>query len=237
MVVTVALFGGLTSAAEAQAPRGVQLNPDRSRVEGSSERPRFNAVFYNLNSLSTEAETVLIDLELYDFSGAKIAQAFFDNQTFGSAVTKSYALELDRDLEPGNYRFAVGVFDPGWERLREWHHAAAVVAVGETPTGTLEVVSHGQGWVEVRARDDFFGVVDLELYQAHPTENDLTGKVSQRAWESERLRAGETKRYQLSPLFLSPGAGPYTLKLGVFKPFWSELLEWYDNIETWEVAH
>jgi hypothetical protein len=78
------------------------------------------AVFESKNT----ANTVLVDLELYDAkTNRKIAQKFWDAERFDVRSPRTYAMRLPPDLPPGDYYWSAGIFYPHWTDLASWHHA------------------------------------------------------------------------------------------------------------------
>lgn len=227
-IVVLTVVGALILSAPASlAASPVQL---QSSTLETNNRPTFHAHFTNTGAVST---TMLIDLELYNQAGDKLGQAFFDNQNFNPGETREYNLTATGNLPAGAYRFAAGVFSPGWQSLAQWYNEPAVFSRGEQVTPDISLVDHGQTWVSLHNNGDAPAqvVVDLELY-------DRTGQqVTQKFFEHETLAPGESKRYDLGPVFLVPTNEPYVFKVGIFKPFWGELIRWYDQVVTITIAH
>ena len=76
---------------------------------------------------STTAATVLVDVEVYDPSGAKGFQPAYDNQSLAAGQTRTYspAWTVPTAAGPGTYTVKIGVFSPGWGRLYAWNNEAA----------------------------------------------------------------------------------------------------------------
>lgn len=77
------------------------------------------------------AGTSLIDLEVYDASGHKVFQQFWDDQSFSAGQTRSFTgrWSVSPSLSPGTYTVKIGIFAPGWTTLHFWNNGAATVSV------------------------------------------------------------------------------------------------------------
>jgi hypothetical protein len=78
---------------------------------------------------STSASSVLVDLEVYNASGVRIFQQFWDNQSFAAGQTQTYGTTwtTPRTLPAGVYTVKVGVFSCGWGTLYAWKDNAASI--------------------------------------------------------------------------------------------------------------
>lgn len=90
------------------------------------------------------AQQRIIDLEIYNAQGEKVAQRFFENQAFVSGETKEYRLTFIPSAQ-GAYTVKAGVFGPGWSSIQYWADTLATVGVSGGTTvppdtsGDLEV--------------------------------------------------------------------------------------------------
>lgn len=75
----------------------------------------------------------LIDLELYDGAGNRVAQQFYDNAAFPRSGTGNfegiYTLQSPVSLPKGVYTFKVGIFTPGWGSIINWYDNAGTLTV------------------------------------------------------------------------------------------------------------
>lgn len=76
------------------------------------------------------SESVLIDLELSNSAGKKVAQQVFDMVQITSSSTIDKMLEVPRNLPGGTYYFNVGIFKPGWQGLVTWYDKAVTFTLG-----------------------------------------------------------------------------------------------------------
>jgi len=85
---------------------------------------------------SSQASTVLVDVEVYDPSSTKVFQQFWDSQAFVAGQTRTYTSSwaVPSTAAAGSYTIDVGVFTPGWGALLNWNGAAAAVSVSPAPT-------------------------------------------------------------------------------------------------------
>jgi hypothetical protein len=73
----------------------------------------------------------LVDVEIFDESGQRIAQWVFEDQQLVAEQRQGYAVEweLPSGLPPGEYEVRLGVFSDGWTALHGWKNAAATMTV------------------------------------------------------------------------------------------------------------
>ncbi len=84
--------------------------------------------------------TVLVDIEIYDPSGARAGQRFWDNQSFAAGESRSFTFQ--HTLAPGasgTHVVHAGLFEPDWAQLVSWQPNLAAVSVSSglsvTPVG------------------------------------------------------------------------------------------------------
>ena len=84
------------------------------------------AVFQSMNGHSG-----LVDVEVHDRDGTRLAQWVFPDQTLAANEPRTYTVEwaVPADLPPGEYDIKLGVFEAGWRSLHAWKNAAATVTV------------------------------------------------------------------------------------------------------------
>jgi hypothetical protein len=80
---------------------------------------------------ASAAASVLVDVEVYSPSGAKVYQQFFDNQSLSAGIQKSYPVTwtVPAGTASGTYTVKLGIFSPGWGTLYEWNNGAATISV------------------------------------------------------------------------------------------------------------
>lgn len=83
---------------------------------------------------SKNASTVLIDIEVYSATGAKVHQAYVTNQTFSEQQRKRITTEwaVPSTLAEGQYIIKVGVFSNDWSQLYNWNNTAGTVQIKKT---------------------------------------------------------------------------------------------------------
>jgi hypothetical protein len=74
---------------------------------------------------------VLVDIEVYDPSGVKVAQWVYPDQELRAnrGATYTTTWQIPPDAQHGIYTIKLGVFTPGWSKLIHWNAGTAVVAV------------------------------------------------------------------------------------------------------------
>ncbi|HLZ29826.1 MAG TPA: hypothetical protein VKV73_21110 [Chloroflexota bacterium] len=107
-----------------------------SASPGSVTRGGMLSVAASLTSSATSSG--LVDIEIFDPSGAKVFQQDWDNQAFTPGVARLYAStwQVPSGATLGNYRVSVAVFKPGWGPLVIWNGSAAAFSVVATSTAT-----------------------------------------------------------------------------------------------------
>src|SRR5262245_30432624 len=90
------------------------------------------------------ASKIVIDLEIADGAGTKVAQTLFPGETFAAGQTKSYHWDyaVPAGLPPGPYTVRVGVFSGNWQTLYRWDNQAVTFDVG---TSTISLVPIATG--------------------------------------------------------------------------------------------
>jgi hypothetical protein len=73
----------------------------------------------------------LVDLEIHDAAGAKVAQWVFQDQTLAADWPTTYVAnwEVPSTLPAGEYEVKLGVFQAGWTVVRGWKNTAATITV------------------------------------------------------------------------------------------------------------
>jgi hypothetical protein len=79
---------------------------------------------------SGAASAILVDLELYNGAGTKVAQAVAPAQTFTAGQTRTYAWTITPvSLPAGTYTVKVGIFKTDWSTLYTWDGDAGTLTV------------------------------------------------------------------------------------------------------------
>jgi hypothetical protein len=89
---------------------------------------------------ATTDRTALVDVEVYDTAGHKLAQRFWDNRTFVHGSTRNFRLTwvVPGGQPAGTLRVDIGVFSVGWGTLYHWNRGATTltIATGPVPSTT-----------------------------------------------------------------------------------------------------
>jgi hypothetical protein len=80
---------------------------------------------------SSTASKVLIDVEVYGPTGAKVFQRVWDAQSFNPGQMRSFSASwtVPPGQAPGSYTLKIGVFASGWGTLYNWNNNAAAFTV------------------------------------------------------------------------------------------------------------
>lgn len=75
----------------------------------------------------------LVDVEVHNADGERLAQWVFRQQIFAAGDVQTYVVEweIPPALPPGRYVVKLGLFEPGWRALHGWRNAAATIDVSE----------------------------------------------------------------------------------------------------------
>jgi hypothetical protein len=88
---------------------------------------------------SSTAIAALVDVEIYNASGAKVHQQWFGNQQFAAGQQRTYAVIWQTPSgAAGQHTVKIGIFSTNWATLHHWNNGAAQFAVttGAAPTAT-----------------------------------------------------------------------------------------------------
>lgn len=188
--------------------------------------------------------TGLVDCEIYDGGGSRIAQQSWDGQAFAAGQSRSYSFPWVAPAAPGAYTIKVGVFQPGWAGNVAWNAAAGQVTVAASaapassfslsavalpatlaPGGTTTVRATVQDTGTALAG----GIIDLEVW------NSAGERVGQQYYAGQNLAAGGSYSYTWA--WTAPAtSGSYTVKVGVFDAGWKSLA-WNDGAATITAAN
>lgn len=97
----------------------------------SSAIQRGKSLTLKATVVASRPSIALVDIEVYGPGGQKVFQTFWDNQSFGSNVARSFnaTWKIPSSAPRGTYVVKVGVFKPGWGQLHGWNDAAATFSV------------------------------------------------------------------------------------------------------------
>ncbi len=84
---------------------------------------------------SLAADNMIVDLEIYNPTGAKVGQKYYQGQNFaaGRAMAYSWNYVVPEGAGLGAYTLKVGVFTPGWSSDVYWNNSAASFELASTP--------------------------------------------------------------------------------------------------------
>lgn len=212
-------------------------NGSRLLLTPGNGTEQFDAIIRNTDSANSHS--VLIDLEIYNSSNQKVGQVFFDNQNFDANVARPYTIDADRGLPAGQYSFAVGIFNPGWNGNLHWAAPVFPFTVGANngnpgdnsavvlnPSGTTTDSNNAlHAQFTNNSSSTHQVLIDLELY------NSSNQKVGQKFFDNQNFGANSSMTFDMSVPANLP-AGNYRYAAGVFNPGWNGVLHWYDTVKT-----
>ena len=140
--LTVALVGGLLVLSSGRAEAApYTASAYTTNVAAPSNAVAGQRVELLTTVTSQNAGGAVVDVEVYDASGARVHQSFFEQEQFAAGQTREYRVGWT-PRSAGTYSVRVGIFAPSWAQLRHWSHDAATFTVnaagwsGGTTTNT-----------------------------------------------------------------------------------------------------
>lgn len=91
----------------------------------------------------------VVDLEVYNSSGAKVGQQYFSGQNFSAGASQTYAWRWTAPPATGAYHVAAGVFSANWSSNLYWNPSAAPITVAapvQADAAPYNFESGTQGW-------------------------------------------------------------------------------------------
>jgi hypothetical protein len=85
-------------------------------------------------SVTDKASNIVIDLEVYDSNGTKVAQKFFEGQNLTLSQPGSYAISWTPSGN-GNYTLKAGIFNSDWSTNYYWNDGVLPLPVGQSGNG------------------------------------------------------------------------------------------------------
>jgi hypothetical protein len=203
-------------------------------------------------SAPAQRSDIIVDLEVYNGAGQRVAQNAIGGQSFSAGQARDYSwpLVIPTSFAAGTYTFGVGIFSSGWSTLFLWVNNAATFQVGggsppppPSCTGGFSVGPSSatpspvaRGATETLQTRVCSGtaqsniIVDLEIYNA------AGQKVAQNVIGGQAFTAGQARDYSWPfPVATAFPAGTYTFKVGIFSSDWSTLFLWVNNAATFVV--
>ncbi len=194
------------------------------------------------------AQPFLADLEIYNSSGTKVAQQFYDNTTLASGGSGQYTLQWTPNA-PGQYVLKVGFFAPAWGGVTEWNDQALTIQVGGTTSSAQPIFSAHTTVSADSIRTSSYGTADsVEHVAVVVTNSGGAGDMlldieiikdpyifGQDVVNNVHFNAGETKTFTYD--FPVPyegqygvtSAGNYHVDVGVMHTDWSSPWVWYNS--------
>lgn len=186
----------------------------------------------------------IIDIEIYDSSNGQVMQRFYDNQSFSTGQTRSYAVNWT-PTTAGTFAVRIGAFNGNWTQNYFWDHNAATIAVstGTTPpptgtmngSATLNPPSGKVGETERITATIHNGaptvtnaIVDIEVYNASNQQ------MMQKFYENQTLTQGQSAQYSAD--WTPSQTGTYTVRIGVFNNNWTHNYFWNHEAGTVSIS-
>ena len=102
-----------------------------------------DSVAVTVSVKSNATRTALIDVEIYDRSGRKVFQKYWDNRSLAAGRTREFTTRwATAGRAAGPYTVRVGVFGTGWTSLIHWNdQAGSVTLTTVVPTTTASTTA------------------------------------------------------------------------------------------------
>jgi hypothetical protein len=246
---------GPTATATRPAASATPAVPTATATPGGA--PTFSQVTtVSPSSISTSATTSIrtvltnnggtlsngiVDLEVYNSSGAKVGQQYFSGQNLAHGASTPYTYAWTAPANSGASTVEIGVFGANWAPNYYWNSNAATITVTSTAApvisdsaaATPSSPAHGTSdaihtVITVTSGTLSNGIVDVEVYNA------AGARVSQQYFSGQNISAGHSASYDSSWTPLA--AGTYTVRIGVFGPNWAPDYSWDANAALIQVS-
>ncbi|MBX4215402.1 hypothetical protein KW797_00405, partial [Candidatus Parcubacteria bacterium] len=142
-----------------------------SVVPGTAAPNQNVTVATRITNGNTAAQNVLVDMEVYDPSGAKAGQKVFEGQNYAANEAKSYEMPFS-GATPGTYTVKFGVFNSTWSQNYLWNDAAATFIVSQSTPSTT--TPPAPATLEIWWPTDGGHVAGTQPFKAVVTNRDLS---------------------------------------------------------------
>ncbi|HEX8931901.1 MAG TPA: glycoside hydrolase family 5 protein [Patescibacteria group bacterium] len=178
----------------------------------------------------------VVDVEIYDGSGNRVNQQFFEHQNI--SANQNYTVKANwTPGSTGSYKIKTGIFSTNWSQLYYWDDNVTsfnVAASQNVLTSAAASPSSSNGSYTTSLSGSSLsvktpvslsdGIVDAEIYDASGN------RVNQQFFEHQNISANQTISYSLN--WKPADTNNYTVKTGIFTANWAKLLNWNDNAGT-----
>ena len=177
----------------------------------------------------------VVDLEIFDAAGTRVAQKGWTGQTLASGSTTQLAYVWTVPATAGTYTAKVGVMGPGWTPTYEWNNAADTILVTapafrSSATVAASTVTPGTSTTIAATWTATGGAVTNARFQIAVDYPNGTRHVDD-DWVAA-LADGAS--YTQSYTWTAPAspAGTYKIRLGVFSNSWATTHHWNGTAAT-----
>ncbi|HEY8171552.1 MAG TPA: hypothetical protein VIH21_00570, partial [Dehalococcoidia bacterium] len=100
-------------------------------VASTPEVPVGSTIWLLPGVISATKRSVLVDVEVYCPTGARVFQRYYDNQSLAAGVVKRYMAgwNVPANAAKGTYTMKIGIFTPGWGSLLLWTNSVVTFNV------------------------------------------------------------------------------------------------------------
>jgi hypothetical protein len=122
------LWVGAANSFGVQAPSGLSFTVGPSSASPSAAARRQTVTVSAGVTASALASGIIVDVEVYNASGARVLQKIYSGQAFTAGQGRTYSFGWSTNSR-GTYTVKVGVFNGNWTTLYIWENQAATFTV------------------------------------------------------------------------------------------------------------
>ncbi|MBI2030773.1 PQQ-dependent sugar dehydrogenase [Candidatus Kaiserbacteria bacterium] len=183
------------------------------------------------------ASPFIIDMEIYNTSGVKVAQKLYENQIIPTNGQVDYSLNWFPGTI-GDYTVKIGLFKAGWAGTYEWNDQALVLHILDRAGTTEPVFSQTTSAASLTPAPGTSDLITTRVTNTGGAGSALVdieiwkdgAKVGQQFYNNQSFAANQT--IPLTYNFPVPTSGTYKVSVGIFKPNWTGLYSWHDSVLT-----
>lgn len=194
---------------------------------------------------SDQNTSVLIDLEIHDQNGNKVAQKDWNNDQFKAEQNQTFNWDTPTNLQPGTYFFSVGIFTNNWQQLIHWYNQIQTFKVnqGSFIPGTIALSSASASPAAIKAGDS--ANISVNLTSLNGDSKDFIAdilvydssakKVQEKPFNVNLLNKNTIKEFSISSDPSLP-AGIYHVSVGLFTANWGSPIKFLASVAKFAIG-
>ena len=104
------------------------------------------SIAFTVNCTSVGLTNGIVDMEIYDGTGARVVQRYWTGQNIATGKSSRYLYNWRTPTTGGAYTVKIGVYNNNLTASYYWNNAAATFAVGTADTAQYNFESGAQSW-------------------------------------------------------------------------------------------